>query len=143
MFAGEGSAQGCEVAIEEFGLVPFTGGFVEAGADEIGEVFHPTSTTDVLKIDCCDLVARFGKAEVRELGIAVDEGLVAGGGEDAVEGRGSVFQWEVIEGFEFFTAGGEVPVGACFPKASRFFAHEGGVEVSQPIEAGIELGGGD
>lgn len=85
-------------------------------------------------------MAALGEAEVGEFGIAMDEGLEAGVGEDAVESGCGVLERKVVESFEFLAAGGEVPVGADFPEPFGFFAHEGGVEVGEPIDAGIDLG---
>ena len=141
MFGREGGAEGGEVAVEELGLPLFAGGFAEAGADEVGEVFHAATTADVLEVDGCDFVAGFGEAEVGKLGIAVDDGLEAGVGEGGVDGGCGALEWDVVESFEFLAAGVEVPVGACFPKGFGFGSHKRGVEVGEPIEAGFELGG--
>jgi hypothetical protein len=139
VLGSEGAAEGGEVVVEKFGLLLLAGGFVETGSDEVGEVFHSAPAAHVLEIDGGDLVAGCGEAEVGELGIAMDEGLVAGFGEELVDGGGGLLEREVVERFEFLTAGGEVPVGAGFPEAGGFGTHESGVEMGEPIEAGQKL----
>ena len=93
------------------------------------------TAADVLKVDGSDLITRLGETEVGELGVAMDDGLVTRVVEDAVDGGCGILERQVVEGFEFLAAGGEVPVGAGFPKFPGFCSHVGGVKVGEPIEA--------
>ena len=70
-----------EVGVQQFFFPGFAAGFVETTADEVGDVLHPAAATDILEVECSDLCAIGGEAEVGQLGIAVNESLVGGGAE--------------------------------------------------------------
>ena len=55
LLACQGMAERPEVSVEEFRFLLFTGGFVEQAADEVGDIFHPATLTNILKIEGRDL----------------------------------------------------------------------------------------
>ncbi|MDB4454286.1 hypothetical protein N9132_01630, partial [bacterium] len=64
-------------------------------------------------------------------------------GQNSIKSGRSFLEFSIIECLELLTASREMPVGSCFPKSLRRSSHKGGVEVGEPIEAGLELGRSD
>lgn len=129
-----------EIEIEVMGCVALAAVFVEAAAEEVGDVFDAAACADILEIDGGDGGVVGGEAEVGDFGVAVDEGFVAAVTEALVDLAGGVFEGACRHGVEFVGAGVEVPVGTGLPKAGGGFSEECGVEAGEPVEADPDAG---
>src|SRR5690606_33008107 len=107
--------------------------------EEVRDVLHAAATADVLKVDGRHARAIGREAEVRELGVAVDERRMLTGAQPRVDAPGRVDERRVVEHGELVRPGREMPVGAGLPEAGRPLSQERRVEVGEPREAAIEL----
>src|SRR5687767_1352821 len=118
-----------EVGLERSWLVPFT-------CDEISDVFHSTTPADVLEVDRGNESAA-SEAEVRELGVAMDERSMGARSELCVEERRDRSNRSVHRA-ELVSTRREMPIRSHLPESRRRLTVEGRVEGSEPCEASIE-----
>src|SRR5688572_4085533 len=108
-------------------------------AEEVGDVLHTAPAADVLKVDRGDASTSRCKAKVRDLGVAVDQGLCLGAPESRVEDRSRCAQIFVGDSPQFVAPGIEVPVGPRAPQPLGFRPDESSVKTGEPAQAAIDL----
>src|SRR5688572_25936014 len=88
-------------------------------AEEVRNVLHSATAAHVLEVDGGHAPPARREAEVRELGIAMNERLMCARAQLAIEGRGRLAQGIVIDCRELVRSRRQVPVRPGLPKTGR------------------------